>query len=50
MKALTGTDASLTGKFARFRAHEQVTIITFSDQALDSRSSPSTTRRRMGRT
>ncbi len=31
MKALTGTDTSATGRFARFRAHEQVTIITFSD-------------------
>jgi Ca-activated chloride channel homolog len=35
MKALTGTDQSLTGRFARFRAHEQVTIITFSDQVED---------------
>ena len=32
MKSLTGTDASLTGKFSRFRAHEQVTIITFASQ------------------
>jgi Ca-activated chloride channel family protein len=37
MKALTGTDTSLTGQFARFRAHEQVTIITFSTDVLDSR-------------
>jgi Ca-activated chloride channel family protein len=37
MKALTGTDQSLTGRFARFRAHEQVTIITFSDQVKDLR-------------
>jgi Ca-activated chloride channel family protein len=37
MKALTGTDPSLTGKFARFRAHEQVTMITFSDQVQDDR-------------
>jgi Ca-activated chloride channel family protein len=37
MRALTGTDQSLTGKFARFRAHEQVTIITFSDQVQDTR-------------
>lgn len=32
MKALTGTDASLTGQFARFRAHEEVTIVTFTSQ------------------
>jgi Ca-activated chloride channel family protein len=37
MKALTGTDASLTGKFARFRAHEQVTILTFATQVEDVR-------------
>jgi Ca-activated chloride channel family protein len=37
MKALTGTDASLTGQFARFRAHEQVTIVTFSSQVDDTR-------------
>ena len=37
MGALTGTDQSLTGKFARFRAHEQVTIVTFSDQVNDVR-------------
>ena len=37
MKALTGTDQSLTGRFARFRAHEQVTIITFSDGVEDDR-------------
>ncbi len=35
MKALTGLDSSLTGQFARFRAHEQVTIITFSSDVLD---------------
>ncbi|MGZ6378832.1 MAG: VWA domain-containing protein, partial [Candidatus Limnocylindrales bacterium] len=35
MKALTGLDQSLTGQFARFRAHEQVTIITFSADVLD---------------
>src|SRR5262249_47495628 len=29
MGALTGTDQSLTGQFARFRSREQVTIITF---------------------
>jgi Ca-activated chloride channel family protein len=37
MSALTGTDASLTGQFARFRTHEQVTIITFSDGIKDDR-------------
>jgi Ca-activated chloride channel family protein len=37
MKGLTGTDQSLTGQFARFRAHEQVTIITFSDHVEDQR-------------
>jgi Ca-activated chloride channel homolog len=37
MKALTGTDQTLTGKFARFRAHEQVTLITFSDTVGDVR-------------
>jgi Ca-activated chloride channel family protein len=37
MKALTGTDPSLTGKFARFRAHEQVTIITFSEDIIDTK-------------
>ena len=37
MKALTGTDASLTGQFARFRAHEQVTIVTFSSAVSDTR-------------
>jgi Ca-activated chloride channel family protein len=35
MQALTGTDQTLTGRFARFRAHEDVTIITFSDQVRD---------------
>ena len=35
MKALTGTDASITGKFSRFRAHEQVTIVTFASQVED---------------
>ncbi|HZC33658.1 MAG TPA: substrate-binding domain-containing protein [Candidatus Bathyarchaeia archaeon] len=35
MRALTGTDPSLTGQFARFRAHEQVTIVTFSSQVDD---------------
>jgi Ca-activated chloride channel family protein len=37
MKALTGTDASVTGQFARFRAHEQVTIVTFSSEVDDTR-------------
>ena len=37
MKALTGTDTSLTGKFARFRAHEDVTIITFAGVVVDMR-------------
>jgi Ca-activated chloride channel homolog len=37
MKALTGTDTSITGKFSRFRAHEQVTIITFASQVEDVR-------------
>lgn len=37
MKALTGTDTSLTGKFARFRAREDVTIITFSGDVIDTR-------------
>ena len=35
MKALTGLDPSLTGQFARFRAREQVTIITFATDVLD---------------
>jgi Ca-activated chloride channel family protein len=33
--ALTGTDQSITGQFARFRAREQITIITFSDVVQD---------------
>jgi Ca-activated chloride channel homolog len=37
MAALTGTDPSVTGKFARFRAREQVTIITFSTDVLETR-------------
>jgi Ca-activated chloride channel family protein len=37
MKSLTGIDATLTGKFARFRAHEQVTIVTFAGAVEDSR-------------
>lgn len=37
MAALTGTDSSITGRFARFRAREQVTIITFSTQVQDIR-------------
>jgi Ca-activated chloride channel family protein len=35
MDALTGTDTSLTGQFSRFRAREQVTIITFSSTVED---------------
>jgi Ca-activated chloride channel family protein len=34
---LTGLDTSLTGQFARFRAREEITIITFSSQVLDDR-------------
>ena len=34
---LTGLDTSLTGQFARFRAREQITIITFSSTVLDNR-------------
>jgi Ca-activated chloride channel family protein len=37
MKALTGTDTTITGKFSRFRAHEQVTIITFASKVEDVR-------------
>jgi Ca-activated chloride channel family protein len=37
MKALTGTDPSLTGKFARFRSHEKVTIVTFAAKVEDVR-------------
>lgn len=37
MKNLTGTDTTITGGFSRFRAHEQVTIITFSSQVEDDR-------------
>jgi Ca-activated chloride channel family protein len=37
LNALTGTDTSLTGKFSRFRAREQVTIITFSATVLDTK-------------
>jgi Ca-activated chloride channel family protein len=37
MAALTGTDPSITGKFARFRAREQVTIITFSTDVVDTK-------------
>ena len=33
LTALTGLDTSLTGRFARFRANEQVTFITFSSTA-----------------
>ena len=37
ISALTGTDQSLTGRFSRFRAREQVTIVTFSGDVLDTR-------------
>jgi Ca-activated chloride channel family protein len=37
MKALTGTDNTLTGKFARFRAREDVTIVTFASDVMDVR-------------
>jgi Ca-activated chloride channel family protein len=37
MDALTGTDTSLTGQFSRFRAREQVTIITFASDVRDTR-------------
>jgi Ca-activated chloride channel family protein len=35
MKALTGTDQTITGRFARFRAREDVTIITFAGEIID---------------
>src|SRR4029077_13681490 len=34
---LTGADTSVTGRFARFRQREHVTIITFSSQVEDTR-------------
>jgi Ca-activated chloride channel family protein len=34
---LTGLDTSLTGRFARFRAREQITFVTFSTTVLDVR-------------
>jgi Ca-activated chloride channel family protein len=34
---LTGLDTSVTGQFARFRAREQITIITFSSTVQDTR-------------
>jgi Ca-activated chloride channel family protein len=37
VQALTGTDTSLTGRFARFRAREEVTIITFASGIVDER-------------
>ncbi|HYO44416.1 MAG TPA: substrate-binding and VWA domain-containing protein [Candidatus Limnocylindrales bacterium] len=37
MRALTGTDTSLTGRFARFRAREDVTIILFSEDVVEER-------------
>ncbi len=39
IKKLSGTDLSLSGRFARFQTREKVTIITFSDQV----SAPETT-------
>jgi Ca-activated chloride channel homolog len=35
LAALTGTDQSLTGQFSRLHAREQVTIIQFNDQIVD---------------
>jgi len=32
MKNLTGLDRTLTGRFARFRSRERITILTFNDQ------------------
>jgi Ca-activated chloride channel family protein len=37
IRALTGTDQSVTGKFARFRARESVTFVVFSDQVVDTK-------------
>jgi Ca-activated chloride channel family protein len=37
LNALTGLDTSLTGRFSRFRAREEVTLITFSSDVLDQR-------------
>lgn len=37
LDGLTGTDPSLTGRFARFRAREQVTLITFNGGIVDER-------------
>jgi Ca-activated chloride channel family protein len=34
---LTGADTSVTGRFARFRERERITMITFSDQVTDER-------------
>jgi Ca-activated chloride channel family protein len=34
---LTGADTSITGQFARFRAREDITIVTFSDGVHDTR-------------
>jgi Ca-activated chloride channel homolog len=34
---LTGADQSITGQFARFRAREDITIVTFSDTVQDTR-------------
>ena len=35
LTGLTGADTSLTGRFARFRAREQVTLLSFSDKTAD---------------
>jgi Ca-activated chloride channel family protein len=37
MNNLTGDDASITGKFAKFRNRERVTIITFNDYVIETR-------------
>ena len=37
MNALTGTDDTITGRFARFRAREDVVIITFANDIIDNR-------------
>src|SRR5262249_34090570 len=37
LRALTGTDQSVTGQFARFRARESVTFIVFNNGIVDQR-------------
>ncbi len=37
LTSLTGLDTSLTGQFARFRAREDITFITFSSDVIDNR-------------